>query len=125
MNALGFQTMTANIDPNIITPLHGVRSRRLFGQLRDDMKANGWNGLPLLVIETETEYVAWTGSHRIAAAVASGLELVPCYVIPAQDLTARGHDPKFGHVEDWERLKIIREVGDTTAIHIMWSEGRS
>jgi len=117
--------MTTNLDPSFITPLHGVRNQSLLEELRDDMAENGWNGRLLLVIETDTDYVAWTGSHRIAAALAAKLKSVPCYVIPVRKLIAKGFDPTFGHVEDWERLNIIRKVGDETAIHIMWAEGRS
>src|SRR6266550_2327590 len=43
-----------------------------------DMRKHGWRGRPLLVIQRQEAYFAWTGSHRIAAAMKAGLEAVPC-----------------------------------------------
>jgi hypothetical protein len=108
-----------------ITPLHKARSRRHLGELESDMRQNGWNGRPLLVIERENDYLAWTGSHRIAAAKKVGLTLIPCYVLSESKLAALGFDAERGHVEDRERLAILRKVGDETALKIMWQENRS
>lgn len=108
-----------------ITPLHEVRLPHHLRSLAADMKANGWNGRPLLVIEREEDFLAWTGSHRIAAAKLAGLADIPCYVLPESELIALGFDAVHGHVEDYERLEILRKVGDETAIHIMWQENRS
>jgi hypothetical protein len=88
------------------------------------MKDNGWRGRPLLVIERKSDYLAWTGSHRLAAAKLAGLDSVPCYVLSETELTSRGFDAELGHVEDRERLEILRKVGDETALHIMWQENR-
>jgi hypothetical protein len=112
------------IDPAEIKPLHEVRSRKLLNDLVADMRKNGWRGRPLLVIEREADYVAWTGSHRIAAAKKAGLVAVPCYVLHERQLLHHDCDAEWGHVEDWERLKIIQKVGDEAALSIMWQEGR-
>jgi hypothetical protein len=108
-----------------ITPLHKPRSDRHLQDLTTEMKENGWKGRPLLVIERDSDYLAWTGSHRIAAAKQAGFTHVPCYVLPESKLNARGFDAEWGHVEDRERLEILRKVGDETAFHIMWQENRS
>ena len=113
------------IAPEEITPLHEVRSDRLLASLSKDMEENGWQGRPLLVIEREADYLAWTGSHRIAAARRVGLATIPCYVLSEDALMGLGVEADRGHVEDWERLEIITKTGDETAIHIMWQEGRS
>lgn len=107
-----------------IKPLHEVRSRKLFEELAADMRENGWQGRPLLVIEREDDFVAWTGSHRIAAAIEAGLSDVPCHVVDERELLPHGVDAEWGHVEDCERLKVIRKIGDEDALHIMWQEGR-
>jgi len=108
-----------------LTALHEPRSSRHLRNLAKDMKANGWCGRPLLVIERDSDFLAWTGSHRIAAARLAGLDFIPCYVLQESDLTSRGFDAERGHVEDYERLAILKAVGDETAIRIMWQENRS
>jgi hypothetical protein len=117
--------MIENVELDIITPLHKPRSDRHLQNLTSEMKENGWNGRPLLVIEGDSDYLAWTGSHRIAAARLAGFTSVPCYVLPESKLTAVGFDAEWGLVEDRERLEILRKVGDETALRIMWQENRS
>jgi len=86
------------------------------------MKENGWQGRPLLVIEHKSDYLAWTGSHRQAAAKEAGLSLVPCYAIHERELLKRGFHPVNGHVMDYQRLEILKKIGDEAAIHLMWQE---
>src|SRR5262249_14224980 len=114
-----------SIDPEEIEPLHEVRDQAKVDQLTADMKKNGWRGTPLLVIEPKSDYLAWTGTHRLAAATQAGLSSVPCYVIHEQELLKRGFHPVVGHVMDYERLQILKKIGDEVAIRIMWHEGRS
>ncbi len=114
---------TEFIDPEEIVPPHPA-----FRDLRwlvADMVENGWQGRPLLVIDTGDEYVAWSGSHRISAAIEAGLEAVPCYVIPESTIvsaTDGAVDAKNGHVMDYERLEILIRVGDEAGIEIMRQE---
>lgn len=117
-------TLTTPIDPREIATLHGVRNRRLLRELTAGMKAEGWHGRPLLVVERANGYLAWTGSHRVNAALAAGLSNVPCYVLPESKLLKHGVDAEWGHVMDYERLEILRQIGDETATLIMWQEGR-
>lgn len=116
---------TSLINPNEIEPLHEARIPALLRELAEDMEENGWSGRPLLVIERKSEYLAWTGSHRIAAARKAGLKAVPCYVVAELKLTRLGFDASWGHVMDYERFEILKKVGDATAIQLMWQEGRS
>jgi ParB-like chromosome segregation protein Spo0J len=104
--------LITSIDPQEIEPLHGVRDQTLLNNLAAEMKQNGWQGRPLLVIDRESGYSAWTGSHRISAAIEAGLSLVPCYVIDERELIDRGFDPAWGHVMDYERLQILKSIGD-------------
>jgi hypothetical protein len=119
--------MIISIDPGEIQPLHEVvRVRQgALKELVDDMKENGWHGRPLLVIDRESGYLAWTGNHRIAAAKKAGLAAVPCYVLGEGELISRGFDPIRGHVMDYERLEILRKIGDEQAIRLMWLEGQA
>jgi ParB-like chromosome segregation protein Spo0J len=114
---------TTMIAPEDLRPLHAAHDKRKLNSLALDMRKHGWRGRPLLVIQRQEAYIAWTGSHRIAAAMKAGLEAVPCYVVQEDQLQGEV-DAVWGHVEDWERLKAIRQTEDETAIHIMWLEGR-
>lgn len=116
--------MLTDIDPRSLIPLHDVRSKVSLQRLVDDMAENGWMGRPLLVVESPKGFFAWTGSHRIAAAVEVGLESIPCYVVEERRLARFDADARWGHVDDSDRLKIVRGLGDDTAIGIMWAEGR-
>lgn len=108
-----------------ITPLHAARYRKHVRELAHDMRRNGWQGRPLLVIERDNDYLAWTGSHRIAAAKEAGIRQIPCYSLSESKLIALGFEADWGHVEDRDRLEILRKVGDENAISIMWQENRS
>ena len=117
--------MIEYVELESVTPLHKPRSDRHLQNLTAEMKENGWKGRPLLVIERDSDYLAWTGSHRIAAARLASLTSIPCYILPESKLTAVGFDAEWGHVEDRERLEILRKVGDGAAFLIMWQENRS
>jgi len=88
------------------------------------MEENGWQGRPLLVIERQSDYLAWTGSHRLAAAAKAGLESVPCYVLHESRLQQHGFDAERGHALDYERMEILKKIGDEDALRIMWMENR-
>jgi hypothetical protein len=117
--------MTENIDIESLTALHEPRQSQHLQNLVDDMEENGWTGRPLLVIQRESDFIAWTGSHRIAAAKLAGFASVPCYVVQESELTSRGFDAKEGHVFDYDRLAILKKVGDEEAFRLMWLENRS
>jgi hypothetical protein len=108
-----------HIEPDLIKPLHEIRSQRKLKELAADMKENGWQGRPLLVIERAADYVAWTGSHRIPAAIKAGLASVPCHVVQESELIRHGFEAERGHVDDSDRLKAIRQIGDEVALHLM------
>src|SRR5215472_6241730 len=111
-----------HLNPRHVRALHSPRSPYKFVELANQMEENGWTGRPLLVIQrADLSYQAWTGSLRIAAARAAGLETIPCYVIDETQLP-EGIDAQYG--EDSDRLNAIRQTGDDHAIQIMWEEGR-
>jgi len=109
-----------NLNPRDVEPLHAVRIPSLYTELLGKMKAEGWNGRPLLVIQRENGYQAWTGSHRIAAARELNLQ-IPCYVLPEKPLLEIGKDSVSGHILNWERSALIRTLfpNDADAIHLM------
>lgn len=117
-------------------------------ELVSDMRNVGWKGRELLVEEAglnlfqtdvgPTHYVAWTGSHRITAAIAAGLEQVPCAVIPREvaheafsaiaDLDKVGFNSWREVVEsnwgpfDGHKLAALQEVGLRDAAELMHQE---
>ena len=109
-----------NINPHDIEPLHGPNVPRLLRGLVKSMKKDGWEGRPLLVIECpDGSFVAWTGSHRVAAAREVDLDSIPCYIIPESMIESDSIDARTGHVMDYERVKAVNASGDETAIHLM------
>ena len=56
-----------------IIPLHDVRDADKVAAIAADMTANGWRGLPVLVIDTGEVVHALTGTHRLAAAEVAGI----------------------------------------------------
>ena len=53
------------------------------------MRQSGWQGRDLLVEEVRRysfpQYFAWTGSHRVAAAIEAGLATIPCRLLTAAE----------------------------------------
>src|SRR5437868_2969182 len=96
-----------NLSPFEVEPLHGVRINDLYKKLINRMITEGWKGRPLLVVEHNKGYQAWTGSHRIAAAREVNV-LIPCYVLSEKPLLETGNDAVSGHILNWERSALIR-----------------
>lgn len=125
MNATTIKTRNVN-------PLHETRDADKLEAITADMLANGWRGLPLLVVgsEDDVEVQAWTGSHRWQAAMDAGLETIPVVRIGTTELAAAaeraGYDADtylFGAAgDDRDRLAIVEELGDADAIAIMHAE---
>lgn len=124
MNSVDLLGVEMILGPQEIIPLHGSRGKQQVKTLVGDMDENGMPGRPLLVIERDGTYFAWTGSHRLTAAVEEEFAGVPCYVIPESAIIPYGVTADQGHVEDHERLAIMRMVGDQFAIDLMGQEGR-
>ena len=109
-----------DIAPEDVEPLHSPNVPALYRDLVRSMKKDGWNGRPLLVIECANgSFVAWTGSHRIAAAREAGLDSIPCYIIPELLIETDSIGARTGHVMDYERVRAINATGDETAIQLM------
>ena len=63
------------IDPNGIEAPHEVRDEKKLNDLTESMAKNGWQGPPILAYYDGDMLQAVTGSHRIAAAETSGIEI--------------------------------------------------
>lgn len=116
-----------------IIPLHEVRDAAKLARLVESMDSAGWQGRPLLVVaDGNGAYVAMTGSHRHAAAVAAGLESVPCVVVPAGGdlyvnwrndvVMANGSEDGNRLTDDDERLAACRTLGLDVAAALIATE---
>jgi hypothetical protein len=100
---------------------HEVTDAEKLAALIAGMEADGWQGRPLLLLEVGDAYQAITGSHRIAAAKAIGLEEVPAIIINSEAFYGAGYEP----TDMWDddvRLSILKEIGDTAAAELMQAE---
>lgn len=109
------------ISPWRITPPHSVTDQEKFESIRDGLELNGWTGRPILVLEWGEEWIALTGSHRIAAARAAGFEGVPCAVLPAAALIAAEYGPEDMYDDD-VIVHILREIHAEEAEDLMLLE---
>ncbi|WAM23791.1 ParB N-terminal domain-containing protein [Myxococcus sp. NMCA1] len=124
-----------DISPNCIAPPHEVRDEAKLAAIRESMRASGWQGRPLLVLDLQDgQYVALTGSHRTAAARGT-LDTVPCVVVALSErLTADnnlhwgGYDVCLDGVrlhEDEARLAAMQELGLDEAADLLAAEVES
>jgi ParB-like chromosome segregation protein Spo0J len=106
-------THTEMMDPRAIEPLHEIRDAATLAALTADMQAHGWMGRPLLVLRDGVD-MALTGTHRLGAAIAAGLDAVPCVVIETDDYEAdlaRWEAIRDAHGDD-ERAVAIDGITD-------------
>jgi hypothetical protein len=120
-----------------VEPVHDVRYESHLGRLIRSMRRRRskgcmWNGRPLLVEPVRAgmrhagiRWIAWTGSHRIAAAFAAGQWLVPIIEINVKLYDAVHGKPKKLHArlsetyDDESRLARLLPTGDKRAIRLM------
>lgn len=119
------------VSPKSIRPLHEVRDESKLAALVDAMETSGWVGRPLLVVdEGGGDYVALTGSHRLAAAQAVRMSSVPVVVVPqCERLTVEpvlgGADVCLDGVrlsEDDDRLAAMEALDHAVAVSLMREE---
>lgn len=88
---LGMTITEHRMNPDHLEPAHEVRSEAYAAELAESMRANGWQGAPVVIVERDgADPLAVTGSHRIAAARAADI-LIP--IVYLADITdAHGID---------------------------------
>lgn len=128
---MNYDDHAEEIAPKSVRPLHEVRDEEKFAALMEAMQVGGWTGRPLLVVdEGGGDYVALTGSHRLAAAQAVRMSTIPVVVVPqCERLTV---EPVLGGVdvcldgvrfsEDDERLAAMEALGHEIAAAMMREE---
>lgn len=101
-------------DAHRIQPLHDVEDEAKLESLIESMRVNGWQGAPVVVVEREdSDPLAATGSHRVAAAREVGIE-VP--TINAAELLAEHGGDFAALVGEFETAGLDREGAEYEAI---------
>lgn len=107
-----------------IIPLHEITDPAKVERLADSMRSHGWLGEPLLVVGE----VAYTGTHRRAAAERAGIECEVYLVTPPtydpDDAESQPEwlDRLIAARDDEERLEALEAWGDDGAVTIMTAE---
>ena len=122
---------------SLVRPPHPVTRPALAARLEASMRARGWVGRPVLVEQLAragrdgARYQGWTGSHRIAAARAAGIE-VPIVVVPAAALARAGltRGPRGSYFEragasNPARLAVLRASSAKAPAALMLLEVRA
>jgi hypothetical protein len=78
-------TATHKIEAGRINPKHEITDPAKLARLIANLEENGWTGRPLLVAYDGDGYYAMTGTHRLAAALATDT-LVPVLLMDNDDL---------------------------------------
>jgi len=117
-----------------IRPLHEVRNKTKLKALTEKIAEHGWQGGPILVEEVlDRGYRAWTGTHRLAAAKAAGLDTVPVVLVDVEKVweELRMRELDFGKIKDGlvdatyddeDRYKLLEAAGDDRAAALMHNE---
>lgn len=93
------------VDPYYIKPINDITNKNKYNALLYEFKNNGYNGRPILAIETSKgEYEALTGSHRILAAKKAGIE-IPVKVVESK----KGMQELLDANDDDESKKLEKE----------------
>lgn len=115
---------TETFEPSYLRPPHKVRDRALLASLIESMRANGWQGRPLLGIKvSDGEAQLFTGSHRYAAAREAGIE-VPVHLIDdaVYGAALEDGDDLLKIADDDQILPILEAHGATDAAALLRAE---
>lgn len=113
--------MMMNVPLIDIYALHEVRDAEKLETLTGSMREAGWTGRPLIVVEIAEWYQAITGSHRLAAAEAAGIEEIPCVIITRVELEAAALTVN-DFWDDEITLNLLRQMGNVEAVAVMAQE---
>jgi hypothetical protein len=111
----------AVVSPNNMYPPHGVRDKVKLEELAESMKENGWQGRPILVFDDGGANRAFTGSHRIAAAKKSGIDVPVIKIDEAKfekwwsEDNYRGTLEQFMREDEAQQVRMLKEMGDDRA----------
>lgn len=103
---------TEELNPVEIVPVNEVTDRRKYRYLTEQFAENGWDGRPVVVIDTGNGYTALTGSHRVAAARAAMID-VPAVVLEYSDELS----DLVNAIDDEDRTREAKLLYEAGIIH--------
>lgn len=103
---------TEELNPLEIVPVNEVTDRRKYRYLTEQFAENGWDGRPVVVIDTGNGYTALTGSHRVAAARAAMID-VPAVVLEYSDELS----DLVNAIDDEDRTREAKLLYEAGIIH--------
>lgn len=89
---------------------HAPESADKIIRLREDMMTNGWTGRPVILLDNGEYHIAFTGSHRLAAA--QGLDGIIETVMLPEDLTPEEYDIIDAANDDDDLLAAFVEIAE-------------
>lgn len=113
------------IDARRIEPVNDVDADKVLA-LAENMRANGWQGRPVLAYEGAHGTMAATGSHRIAAAEEASID-VPVKFISEEAANFEDEDGNvlsdlIGTGDDRALSSFLRQAGDDEAAELVDAE---
>lgn len=120
----GGHEIDAVLSSSMIEPPHSARDKVKLSALIDEMKSGGWQGRPVLAIQSDNGAAqAITGSHRIAAAKKSGVEIPVQYVDRSKiDQWFKNNNyssSDFFALDDFYKQQLFQDIGDSRAARLM------
>jgi hypothetical protein len=99
-------------EPPPIVSRHEVKNQEAVDRIAADMKERGWRGRPAVVVRDGDRRLAWTATHRLAAAQQAGLTDIPTIEIDGAKLREAGYDiDQLTQMGKKARIKALRDVG--------------
>ena len=107
------------VNPEKIIPVNTASEIGKVALLSASMR-EGWKGSPILVYEREPNvFKAITGSHRIAAARACGID-IPVYIVSGLEMYEDNNGDTIEDMRDDEEvLRFLRGYGEAEGVEIM------
>lgn len=101
--------------------LHEIRDTEKLQAIVSSMSVNGWVGRPVLVLDCGDHYEAFTGSHRIHAAIATET-MIEALIIEDEDWNFDAQDDMDMANDDHERMAVLQAYGLKKAAELMQQE---
>ena len=109
------------VNPRKIHRLIPKLDKKLLGKLIYRMKLYGWQGRPVVVEDWwDGQYHAWTGIHRIEAAIRVGLESIPVVMVDKGFLATKTDVRELS--TDIEKLEWLVKQKEWIAVYYMCGE---
>jgi len=101
-----------------VRPYHPPRRWDQLEALITSMREFGWKGRPIVVADTQDGFVAFTGSHRLAAAKDAGVPSIPIIVMTPDEF----HVAREAGVFQDDRMEALLAEGYRAIGELMYMD---